>query len=182
MVFVDRDLLFDRDLLQAARLQLPDVVDSPTYLGRFGGRPSRRFAGVVLVDRSGALLLQERDEHPRIDPEKWGLVGGHLDDCEDFLTGAVRELEEETGVELTPDELTLHGEYRVDHRDAYGSVDRMRVFAAAADLTDADIDCREGRQIVFVDPAAVATLDLTAAGSVVLPAFLRSGLYAALRG
>ena len=28
----------------------------------------------------------------------------------------------------------------------------MQVFVAATDLTDADIDCREGRQIVFVDP------------------------------
>jgi hypothetical protein len=28
-------------------------------------------------------------------------------------------------------------------------------------LTDGDIDCREGRQIVFVDPNVLADLDLT---------------------
>ena len=42
-----------------------------------------RFASVLLVDRRGWLLLQERDEHPVIDPEKWGFVGGHVEDGED---------------------------------------------------------------------------------------------------
>ncbi|TGN65597.1 NUDIX domain-containing protein [Nocardioides eburneiflavus] len=48
------------------------------------GPDPRRSAGVVLVDRRGWILLQERDEHPRIDPEKWGLAGGHVDPGEDF--------------------------------------------------------------------------------------------------
>ena len=50
----------------------------------------RRFAGVILVDRRGWILLQERDEHPRIDPETWGLAGGHVEDGEDFETAAYR--------------------------------------------------------------------------------------------
>jgi hypothetical protein len=28
-------------------------------------------------------------------------------------------------------------------------------------ITDADVDCREGRRIVFVEPNAIAGLDLT---------------------
>ena len=32
---------------------------------------SQRFANVVLVDERGWILLQERDEHPVIDPDKW---------------------------------------------------------------------------------------------------------------
>ena len=60
----------------------------------------QRFASVVLVDSRGWVLLQERDEHPAIDPEKWGFVGGHLDAGEDFLAGAYRELAEETGIRL----------------------------------------------------------------------------------
>ena len=35
----------------------------------------------------------------------------------------------------------------------------------------------EGRRIVFVDPAAAAGLDLTAAAAVALPALLDSDLY-----
>ena len=56
----------------------------------------------------------------------------------------------------------------------------MQVFVAATDLTDADIDCREGRQIVFVDPEVARGLDLTAAATDIVPAFLDSPTYARL--
>ena len=135
------------------------------------------FSGVILVDPRGWLLLQERDEHPRIDPEKWGLVGGHLDEGEDFEPGAYRELAEETGIELTSGELTFWREFRVDHTEAYGTFDRMQVFAGATRLTDDDIVVGEGRQIVFVEPDTARGLDLTAAGQQIVPAFLESDLY-----
>ena len=141
---------------------------------------ARGFAGVILVDRRGWILLQERDEHPRIDPECWGLSGGHLEDGEEPLTGALRELEEETGVRLPPAALQEVGAFATDHRDSYGTWDRMWVYAAAVDLTDDDIDCREGRQIVFVDPATTSDLRVTKGAEAVIPAFLRSDLYATM--
>ena len=61
-------------------------------------RPVRRFATVLLVDPRGWLLLQERDEHAPIDPERWGLVGGHVEDGEDVEHAVHRELAEETGL------------------------------------------------------------------------------------
>ena len=64
--------------------------------------------------------------------------------------------------------------------EAYGSDDRMHVFAAPSELTDADIVCGEGRQIVFVEPQAARRLDLTASASIVVPAFLDSELYASM--
>ena len=60
----------------------------------------RRLAVVILVDARGHVLLQERDEHAPMSPEKWGMVGGHVEDGEDFEPAAYRELEEETGVRL----------------------------------------------------------------------------------
>lgn len=180
MVFVDPAVVFDRPLQTAAGLQLPDVLDSDVYRDRFGGAPARRFSGVGLVTPSGALLMQERDDHPILDPGRWGLPGGHLDDGETFLAGAVRELEEETGVTLPPEALTLVAEVRVDHTDTYGSHDRMRFFAARTDLDDAGVDCREGRQMVFVDAATVPDLPLTRSALAVVPRFLGSGLYARL--
>ena len=140
---------------------------------------TRLFAGVILVDRGGRLLLQERDEHPVIDPEKWGPPGGHLEPGEDPAVGAARELEEETGVRLDPAELQLWRAIDVFH-EGYGSQDVMYVYAASADLTDADIDCREGRRIVFVDAADARTLDLTASASISVPGFLDSELYASM--
>ena len=139
-----------------------------------------RFAGVLLVDRRGWVLLQERDEHPAIDPEKWSLCGGHLEDGEAYDTGASRELEEETGVRLGPDELTMFRELRVFH-EAYGTTDTMQVFAAPTGLTDADIVLGEGRRIVFVAPDAVGSLDLSASARAILPDFLGSDLYRDLR-
>jgi 8-oxo-dGTP diphosphatase len=137
------------------------------------------FAGVLLVDPRGRLLLQERDEHPAIDPEKWGLVGGHLEPGEDAETGAHRELEEETGVRLEAGRLTLWRAFEVFH-EAYGTLDRMSVFFAPTTLADADIVCHEGRRIVFVEPARARGLDLTVAAGIVVPAFLDSEQYASM--
>jgi 8-oxo-dGTP pyrophosphatase MutT (NUDIX family) len=141
---------------------------------------SRTFASVVLVDREGRILLQERDEHAPIDPEKWGLAGGHVEEGEDFEPAAYRELEEETGVRLEPGTLSQFGEFVVDHTRAHGTWDRMQVFVAATTLTDDDIDCQEGRQIVFVEPDVARDLDLTSAAADVVPAFLDSSAYASM--
>ena len=138
-----------------------------------------RFACVVLVDRHGRLLLQERDEHPVIDPEKWGMCGGHLEPGEDPLTGAVRELEEETGVLLAPEDLTLVEIATVFHA-AYDSHDELSFYAAAVDLTDDDVVCGEGRQIVFVEAERVLDLDLTGSARQVLPGFLSGPVYSRL--
>jgi 8-oxo-dGTP pyrophosphatase MutT (NUDIX family) len=140
---------------------------------------AREFAGVIVVDRRGWILLQERDEHPVIDPERWGPPGGHLEDGEDPAEGAARELEEETAVRVDPAELTLWRAIEVFH-EAYDSWDRMHVYAIRADLVDADIECREGRQIVFVEPGAARALDLTASASISVPGFLDSDLYATM--
>ncbi|GAA5130220.1 hypothetical protein GCM10023339_60320 [Alloalcanivorax gelatiniphagus] len=141
---------------------------------------ARGFAGVVLVDRRGWILLQERDEHARIDPDCWGLSGGHLEAGEAPLDGALRELEEETGVRLDAAQVRELGAFANDHRASYGTWDRMWVYAAAVDLTDADIDCREGRRIVFVDPATTTGLRLTKGAEAIVPAFLGSDLYATM--
>ena len=133
------------------------------------------FASVVLVDERGWILLQERDEHPDIDPEKWGFVGGHRESGEDYLTCAYRELAEETGVRLDAG-LELVGEFTF-FSEPCQETDEFQLFVTGTRLTDADIVCGEGRQIVFVDPADAAGLDLTASARVALPAFLESDLY-----
>jgi 8-oxo-dGTP pyrophosphatase MutT (NUDIX family) len=180
MVFVDPQHLDRLDLVRSTALVAPRltawIADHPVA----PAADERRFAAVVLVDPAGRILLQERDEHPRIDPEKWGLAGGHVEPGEDFEAAAYRELEEETGVRLAPGALELFGEFVVDHREAYGTWDRMQAFVAATDLTDADIECHEGRQIVFVDPDVARGLDLTAGATDIVPALLDSPVHARL--
>jgi 8-oxo-dGTP pyrophosphatase MutT (NUDIX family) len=180
MTFVHPDALADLDVIPATRHVEPHLVQWIDAHPFDRGPDPRRFAGIILVDRRGWILLQERDEFPRIDPEKWGLAGGHVDPGEDFEPAAHRELEEETGVRLPAGGLQLFREFVVDHREAYGTWDVMQVFVAATDLSDADIDCREGRQIVFVDPTVARGLDLSSAATDIVPAFLDSDVYASM--
>ena len=140
-----------------------------------------RFGCVVLVDRRGWVLLQERDEHAPIAPEQWGYSGGHLEDGETYLEGALRELEEETGVRLGPEEVVEVGIFDVHHVET-GTDDTLAMYAAATELTDADIECHEGRRIVFVEPAEALGLPLTASSRQTLPGFLSSELYRSLAG
>jgi 8-oxo-dGTP pyrophosphatase MutT (NUDIX family) len=140
----------------------------------------QRFSSIVLVDPRGWVLLQERDEHPLIDPERWGFVGGHVDDGESYDAAAYRELAEETGLLLEAG-LELFGRFPVrhEHRD---SDDELSLYVMSVDLTDDDIVVGEGRQIVFVEPGHARTLDLSVAAGDVLPLFLDSEVYQRMAG
>lgn len=137
------------------------------------------FAAVLLVDPRGWLLLQERDEHAPLDADRWGLVGGHVDDGEDFTSAAHRELEEETGLTLEVP-LTHWADFAVPAREHGEAGGVMAVFAAAVDLRDEDIVLGEGRQIVFCDPQRIPGLDLADVASEVVTSFLRSEIYASM--
>ncbi|MGL5810036.1 MAG: NUDIX domain-containing protein [Nocardioides sp.] len=141
-----------------------------------------RFASVVLVDRRGWVLLQERDAHPVLDPERWGFVGGAVESGESYAEAAYRELAEETGIAWTTG-LRRVGRFDVPHvvPDGTGGRrirnDEFELYAGATSLTDADISCGEGRQIVFVEPVRIAGLALSAGATVALGRFLDSGAY-----
>lgn len=140
-------------------------------------------ATAILVDSRGWLLLQERDEHADVAPNQWGLVGGHLEEGEKWEAGLFRELEEETGLRMDSglepwfDEVVQHSPKISTHL-----ADRWRIWVGRVDVTDADIDLGEGRQIVFVDPEHITdgSLDLSAGAQHVLPLFLESHAYRSL--
>ena len=123
----------------------PTVFGQRKYARRVT-RPVRRFATVILVDPRGWMLLQERDEHAPIDPERWGLVGGHVEDGEDFEPAAHRELAEETGAGRAGPR-ACGGTFTVHEADDH---DGGRTSARPRPPTR-DVVCGEGRQIVFVD-------------------------------
>jgi 8-oxo-dGTP pyrophosphatase MutT (NUDIX family) len=176
IVFVDPGTIDRLPWNRGLAIALPRVLGHPAYGERFGRREPRGFGCVLLVNAAGDVLLQDRDEHAPIDPDRWGLSGGHLEPGEDPEDGAYREVEEETGVRLEPGTLEPYAVVEVFHPH-YGSVDQVHVYAGRVDLTDADIDCREGRQIVFVPPDRARGLDLTMSGVLCVPAFLDSEAY-----
>jgi len=65
------------------------------------GNPSllHRAVHVLIVNKSGQLLLQKRSPSKDIQPNKWdSSVGGHLQPGEDYGTAAIREMQEELGI------------------------------------------------------------------------------------
>jgi 8-oxo-dGTP pyrophosphatase MutT (NUDIX family) len=180
IVFIDPATVHTLPWNRALAVALPRIIGSPSYAARFGTGDERRFGCVLLVDAEGAVLLQERDEHAPIDPDKWGMSGGHLEPGEDPETGAYRELEEETGVRLPPGTLSHFAQFRVFHPHT-ASLDRTDLYVARVDLTDADIECHEGHRIVFVPPERALALDLTMSGAQAVPAFLDSREYRMMR-
>ena len=60
------------------------------------GPQHREITGAILIDTSGRLLLQQRDDVVGIvHPGKVGLFGGHREGDETFLECVVREIHEE---------------------------------------------------------------------------------------
>lgn len=138
-----------------------------------------RLAVLLLVDRRGWVLLQERDEFAPRAANQWGMVGGHVEDGEEFEPAAYRELQEETGIDLPPGTLRLWREDEYTYPDGHHGL--YQVFAAAVDLDDADIVVGEGRQIVFVEPDRIEGLDLAGSSRRFVPDFLTSPLYDELK-
>lgn len=93
-------------------------------------------------------MAEPRDEHAQMDPNKWGLVGGSVEPHESDPDAARRELAEETGISQA---LVPLGNY-VLPCSLEGQEGHFAVFTARTSATDADVECTEGRQIVFIAP------------------------------
>jgi ADP-ribose pyrophosphatase YjhB (NUDIX family) len=72
-------------------------------------------ARVLLLDGADRLLLLRGFDPASPEERYWFTVGGGLDEGESYVDAAVRELFEETGLRLPPQELT--GPVRREHTD-----------------------------------------------------------------
>jgi 8-oxo-dGTP pyrophosphatase MutT (NUDIX family) len=139
-----------------------------------------RIAVVFLVDPRGRVLLQHRDGQAPRAANQWGMVGGHVEDGEDFDSAMRREILEETGIEIGSEDLVLWQAQEFEYSDGHRS--DYRVYAGRVDLTDDDIVVGEGRAIVFVEPGETGALDKAESMAHFLPQFLASDLYHRLVG
>lgn len=66
----------------------------------------QKYADVVVQNTKGEILLLCRNTSDDFMPGKWALPGGKVEEGEDFITAASRELQEETGLCFKPQQLT----------------------------------------------------------------------------
>lgn len=106
----------------------------------------------VLVTDGTRLLLGHATRSPR-----WDIPKGIADAGEDFTSAAVRELREETGLQVDPAALIPLGTHRY--------------------LPAKDLALFEWRPAAMPDPATLRCTSLFAVGNTLLPEFDRFGIF-----
>lgn len=128
-------------------------------------------ASVLLFRPDGRVLLLQRAHHKPFG-NKWGLPCGKLNDGETPLDGAIRELREETGIHLLPDDLTAHTAVCVGSADAYFS---YYPFHARLDLEAlVTVNPAEHQDFAWVGPLEALRLPLVDDGAEALMRLFRS--------
>ncbi|CAM3171184.1 NUDIX domain-containing protein [Prescottella defluvii] len=108
-----RDTLALRTRLPVRRLHLGGTAPLPTYFEiAERSEPSglelaevRTSARVVMLDRTGRVLLMRGHDPATPEVSFWFTIGGAVETGETLRAAAVREIEEETGRVVSPDEL-----------------------------------------------------------------------------
>lgn len=73
---------------------------------------------IIFLIKEGKVLLQKGSPDKKIYPGLYNGIGGHIERGEDILSGAKRELEEETG--LSCSDLVLAGTISIDVNETEG--------------------------------------------------------------
>ena len=81
------------------------------------GYPHREAARVLLFDDTGRVLLAMGHDEDQPERSWWFTIGGGIEAGEDPRAAAVREVYEETGLRLSPDDLVGPVLYRTAEFD-----------------------------------------------------------------
>lgn len=92
------------------------------------------------VFNGGDVLLMKRAANKRVFPNRYNGLGGHIERDEDAYTSAIREIKEESGLEVR--DIRLRGVYNIDTGQATGIT--LLIFSALSDSRDTESDNREG--------------------------------------
>lgn len=127
---------------------------------------------VLLVDSSGAVLMQHRDDRTSASPNQWSLPGGHVEPGETPEQAAHRELLEETG--LAAGELSPLWSGPRPYEAGFSHTVTVHVFHGTTDASQQDVVVGEGRAMVFVPREKLLDRDLAVTTAAVLPLYLGS--------
>jgi 8-oxo-dGTP pyrophosphatase MutT (NUDIX family) len=143
-------------------------------------------AGVILVDREGRVLMQLRDDNPKIMyPGHWGITGGAALKDESPEETARREVTEETGLSLGRIE-PFRAYYSSDGPNGAGAHPtgtkskaeyELYLYHAPCQTPAEELVCGEGRELRFFSPEELAELDIAYNHAIVLDDFFGSPAY-----
>lgn len=109
----------------------------------------------IVVDANGQVLLNLRDDDPRIvHPNRWSLLGGMCEAGETAHAAVVRELEEEAGLRV---------QRAVPFRrlvDREGRGHRLTAFVVPTRIPLSAMRCQEGQDMRFFGEVELLRLDL----------------------
>lgn len=108
-------------------------------------------AGVLLV-QDGKYVVQMRDNHPGIaDPGVYSPWGGAVEGLESPEQGAVRELFEETGVQVAETDLRLLTQLSIEGRSERSKGQIVDVYLYAVEIgQEVAVNCYEGEGLARI--------------------------------
>lgn len=127
-----------------------------------------RIVVIVLKDPEGNILLQLRGPDVETNPNTWDAsAAGHVDEGEDYLTAAKRELYEEIGVKDI--ELTEAAYYRAESNYEWRKLNRFRKIYTAVIPGDTELTAEpeEITEVRWFTPAELEELIANRPGGIV---------------
>ena len=137
-----------------------------------------KWAGIILVNANGQILLNLRDDSPTDSwPNCWDVIGGTVEDGETPNECMIREMHEETGEALTA--FRHFKAYDVPLQD--GGMAKFHVYSGRLDKPACELMLGEGQEHRFFSISELGTLNIARGSDVVLRDFVASSTYKALR-
>ena len=113
-------------------------------------------SAIALIDKDGKLLIQKRSANKKNEPNKWDLSSaGHIDVDETPEQAAVRELFEETGINIEIEELKLIDTYvnkvKLDNNTFISHYTYLFLVQKDIDIKTLQMQESEVSEVKFVD-------------------------------
>ncbi len=130
-------------------------------------RNVEKVVGIILVNRKGDILLIHRENDPNIPaPNKWDIVGGHVELGESLEEALIREVKEEICLHL--ESYQKFGEFHDQEAERY-------VYIGSIEKRLDELCLREGQGFGFFSPTyALNHLDLGEPARKCLTAYVKS--------
>ena len=121
-----------------------------SMVAEWGAEIAEKCSATIVLENKNRILWNLRDDKPGIwAPNTWALIGGQVEPGESLLMAAMREVQEEVGLDIRQRErwnaLWPILEYRGE------AMQLSLVFGCCVDNTEADaVVCHEGREMKWM--------------------------------